>query len=128
MAEAATTGAGASGRLLEVADLKTHFHVREGLFRNVSGSIKAVDGVSFSLAHGETLGVVGESGCGKTTLGLTILGSVRSQEATITGNILFHHESGVVDMNALSTRDLRAARRHIQMVFQGIRSRRSIRA
>ena len=118
MAEAATTGEGSSGRLLEVADLKTHFYVREGLFRNVSGSIKAVDGVSFSLDQGETLGVVGESGCGKTTLGLTIMGSVRSQEATITGNVLFHHESGVVDMNALSTRDLRAARRHIQMVFQ----------
>ena len=118
MAEAAANGAGSPGRLLEVAQLKTHFYVREGLFRNVSGRIKAVDGVSFSLEQGETLGVVGESGCGKTTLGLTIMGSVSRQEATISGNVLFQHETGVVDMNALSTRDLRAARRHIQMVFQ----------
>ena len=118
MDEGATTGAESPGRLLEVAELKTHFYVREGLFRNVSGHIRAVDGVSFSLGQGETLGVVGESGCGKTTLGLTIMGSVSRQEATITGNVLFHHETGIVDMNALSTRDLRAARRQIQMVFQ----------
>jgi ABC-type oligopeptide transport system ATPase subunit len=60
--------------LLEVRDLKKHFPVRKGLFGRVAGWVRAVDGVSFALAPGETLGLVGESGCGKTTLAASCSG------------------------------------------------------
>jgi ABC-type oligopeptide transport system ATPase subunit len=59
--------------LLEVKNLKKYFPVRRGVFRRVVGYVKAVDGVSFFIREGETLGLVGESGCGKTTVGRTIL-------------------------------------------------------
>src|SRR4051794_29785319 len=59
--------------LLSVRDLHTHFPVKRGLLRRTVGQVKAVDGVSFDLAPGQTLGLVGESGCGKTTVGRTIL-------------------------------------------------------
>ncbi|MFX7712915.1 ATP-binding cassette domain-containing protein, partial [Acinetobacter baumannii] len=59
--------------LLEVAGLKKHFPVRQGVFSRVRGWVRAVDGISFRVGHGETLGLVGESGCGKSTAGKTIL-------------------------------------------------------
>ena len=59
--------------LLSVSDLKIHFPIRRGLFSRVVGHVYAVDGISFTLKRGETLGLVGESGCGKTTTGLAIL-------------------------------------------------------
>lgn len=59
--------------LLEVKGLKVHFPVRQGLFSRVKGYVRAVDGVSFSIEPGETLGLVGESGCGKTTLGRAVI-------------------------------------------------------
>src|SRR6185503_11443658 len=63
----------ASSNLLEVADLKVYFPVRKGLFKRVVGNVKAVDGVSLSIRAGRTLALVGESGCGKTTVGKGIL-------------------------------------------------------
>ena len=59
--------------LLEVKELKTYFAIKKGLFSSITGHVKAVDGVSFNIAKGEVLALVGESGCGKTTIGRTIL-------------------------------------------------------
>ena len=96
--------------LLTVTDLKTHFPVRSGLLGRVSGHVKAVDGVSFELARGETLGLVGESGSGKTTVGRTLL---RLQAAT-GGRVTFDG----TDVFAASGETLRKLRRRMQIVFQ----------
>ena len=96
--------------LLVVENLQTHFPVRRGLLRRVSGSVQAVDGVSFSIARRRTLGLVGESGCGKTTVGRSILRLVEP-----TGGDVRFAGASVRGMNA---RDLRALRRRMQIVFQ----------
>src|SRR5712691_6289704 len=74
MAEANTLN-GSAGRpaVLDVSDLKKHFPIRKGLLQRAGGTVFAVDGVSFSIRQGETLGLVGESGCGKSTVGRTVL-------------------------------------------------------
>jgi oligopeptide/dipeptide ABC transporter ATP-binding protein len=96
--------------LLEVKDLQVHFPLQRGLFGGAHESVKAVDGVSFTLAPGETLGLVGESGCGKTTLGRAI---VRLVPPTA-GSIWFQGE----DLAGLSAIALRARRRELQIIFQ----------
>jgi oligopeptide transport system ATP-binding protein len=96
--------------LLEVKKLKVHFPVKHGLFSRVRDYVKAVDDVSFTIEPGETLGLVGESGCGKTTLGRTI---VKLIEPTA-GSIEFEGE----DIARLSGAALRARRRKFQMIFQ----------
>ncbi len=96
--------------LLEVQNLKVHFPVKHGVFSRVRAHVKAVDDVSFSLASAETLGLVGESGCGKTTLGRAI---VRLVEPTA-GSVLFEGE----DIANMSGGELRARRRRLQMIFQ----------
>jgi oligopeptide transport system ATP-binding protein len=96
--------------LLEVNNLKVHFPVKQGAFRSARGQVKAVDGVSFSLAPGETLGLVGESGCGKTTLGRAIVRLIEPTE----GSIQFEGE----DIARMNGRVLRARRRKFQMIFQ----------
>jgi oligopeptide transport system ATP-binding protein len=96
--------------LLEVRNLKVHFPVRHGMFSHARPQVQAVDDVSFSIAPGETLGLVGESGCGKTTLGRAI---VRLVEPTA-GSVLFEGE----DIARMNGRDLRARRRRFQMIFQ----------
>jgi oligopeptide/dipeptide ABC transporter ATP-binding protein len=101
----------ASKTLVEVRDLKMHFPLTSGLLiQRTVGYVRAVDGVSFSINRGETLGLVGESGSGKTTIGRTI---VRLYKPT-GGEILF----GGQDLAKLSGEDLRQLRRRIQMVFQ----------
>ena len=101
--------------LIEVLDLKTHFPVRKGILRKVVGQVKAVDGVDLVIHRGETMGLVGESGCGKTTLGRSI---VRLEEPTA-GRILFHRdERGPVDLTALDKESLRQRRRELQYIFQ----------
>ena len=96
--------------LLEVKNLKVHFPVKHGLFSRVKAHVKAVDDVSFAIQPGETLGLVGESGCGKTTLGRAI---VKLVEPTA-GSIIFEGE----DIARLSGTELRRRRRGFQMIFQ----------
>ena len=96
--------------LLEVKNLKVHFPVKHGLFSRARETVKAVDDVSFTIAPGETLGLVGESGCGKTTLGRAIL---RLLEPTA-GQILLEGE----DITKMNGSTLRVRRRKFQMIFQ----------
>jgi len=96
--------------LLEVRDLKKHFPVRTGLLQRVTAHVKAVDGVSFSLDQGETLGLVGESGCGKSTTGRAIL---RLLPVT-SGEVMFQGKN----LLAMHGEELRRARQQFQMVFQ----------
>ena len=96
--------------LLEVKNLQVHFPVNAGVFRRAHESVKAVDDVSFTIAPGETLGLVGESGCGKTTLGRAI---VRLVEPTA-GSIFLEGE----DLTPLRGAELRARRRKMQIIFQ----------
>jgi len=101
--------------LLEVRDIKKHFPITRGMFSAVRGYVRAVDGVSFSIGKGEVLGLVGESGCGKTTTGRVII----RLYAPTAGQILFRLPDGqVVDLARLEQRDLRPLRRHMQMIFQ----------
>lgn len=96
--------------LVEVKELKKYFPVKKGFFRHTSGYIKAVDGVNFSIARGETFGLVGESGCGKTTVGKLVL---RLMEADA-GTILFEKN----DLRKLSSAELRKKRKDFQIIFQ----------
>ena len=96
--------------LVDVREVRTYFPIRSGILQRVVAQVKAVDGVSFTIQEGETLGLVGESGCGKTTIGRTIL---RLQEAT-DGTVLFEGE----DLFKVSSSRLKQLRRDMQIVFQ----------
>ncbi len=96
--------------LLEVKDLVVHFPIYKGFLKRQTGSVEAVNGVSFSLQEGKTLGIVGESGCGKTTLGRSL---VRLNQPT-GGSIFFYGE----DICRLKEKNLKTVRKNIQMVFQ----------
>ena len=100
--------------LLEVRELKKYFPIQKGLLRRTTGHVKAVDGINLFIRKGETLGLVGESGCGKTTTGRCI---VRVYEPTA-GEILFHGDGSAIDLNRLDRRELKTFRRHMQMIFQ----------
>ncbi len=96
--------------LLDVKGLKKYYPVKKGFWKRTVGYVKAVDGVDFTINRGETFGLVGESGCGKTTIGKSIL---RLTEAT-DGQILFDGK----DILKLSKEELRQERRHMQIIFQ----------
>jgi ABC-type oligopeptide transport system ATPase subunit len=96
--------------LIQVQNLVKHFAVRGGLLQRTTAHVQAVDNVSFSIRKGETLGLVGESGCGKTTAGRAILRLIEPTE----GRVLFDGE----DLTAASGPDLKKFRRRMQIVFQ----------
>ncbi|MCM3663034.1 dipeptide ABC transporter ATP-binding protein [Mesobacillus subterraneus] len=96
--------------LLEIKNLKTYYPVKGGFFRRTVGNVKAVDDVSFEIKKGETLGLVGESGCGKSTTGRTIIRLLNATD----GEILFEGK----DITKLRGKTLQAIRQDIQMVFQ----------
>src|SRR5260370_11001216 len=100
--------------LLEVEGLKKHFPIRRGLLQRVVGQVKAVDGVSFALRRGETLGLVGESGCGKTTAGRCLLRLIEPSG----GKVFLHAGGQTSDLLSLDSRALRRMRPRMQMIFQ----------
>lgn len=99
-----------SDTLISIRDLKKHFHVKLGAFGERSGVVHAVDGVSFDIFRGETLGLVGESGCGKSTTGYTIVQLYRATEGTVRYND--------IDLTSLPDKELRPLRKEVQIVFQ----------
>jgi peptide/nickel transport system ATP-binding protein/oligopeptide transport system ATP-binding protein len=106
--------------ILEVKDLHVRFPVFGGLLLRKTGDVHAVNGVSFALNQGETLGLVGESGSGKTTVGRAIINILRamSYSVEVSGEILYHHPSGIVNLAPLSGHAMRPYRTDIQMIFQ----------
>jgi oligopeptide transport system ATP-binding protein len=110
MTTSRSISSGQASPLLEVTHLVKHFPIRKGLLARTVGQVRAVDGVSFSVHSGEVLGVVGESGCGKTTMGRCVL---RLVEPT-SGSIKFEGREIV----GLRRRELRALRREMQIIFQ----------
>ena len=96
--------------IVEVDDLKVHFPIRSGIFKTLAGSVKAVDGVTFEVRRGETLGLVGESGCGKSTIGRAM---IRLREPT-SGHVYFDG----TDLASLKAEPLRKMRRRMQIIFQ----------
>ncbi len=100
--------------LLEVRNVRKYFPIERGFLRRHVGDVKAVDDVSLTVNQGEALGLVGESGCGKTTLGRCVMRGIRASG----GSIHLRLADAMVDLNALSAKELRGIRKHIQMVFQ----------
>jgi oligopeptide/dipeptide ABC transporter ATP-binding protein len=96
--------------VLEVVGLKKHFPIRKGLLRRTTGQVYAVDGISFSIAEGETLGLVGESGCGKSTVGRTILRLIEPTDGSI--------RIDGRDITRIPKAELRPYRRQMQIIFQ----------
>ncbi|HZT86328.1 MAG TPA: dipeptide ABC transporter ATP-binding protein [Stellaceae bacterium] len=110
MAEAARANGANGAAVLEVANLKKHFPVKRGVLRRTVGQVFAVDGVSFSIGEGETLGLVGESGCGKSTVARTVLRLIEPTAGAI--------RLGGKDVTRLGKSAMRPFRRQMQMIFQ----------
>lgn len=100
--------------LLDVRNLKMHFPITKGLFSKIHGYVRAVDDVSFFVRYGETLGLVGESGCGKTTVGRCV---ARAYQPT-DGQVLFQQNGSAVDLAQMDGKELSQYRKDIRMIFQ----------
>jgi oligopeptide/dipeptide ABC transporter ATP-binding protein len=100
--------------ILKLKNVKTYFPVRKGVFKKTVGHIKAVDGVNLEIYRGETLGLVGESGCGKTTLGKSILQLVKATE----GEIIYNDKNNERDLRKLNSEEMKDVRKKLQIVFQ----------
>ena len=101
--------------LLEVQDLKKFFPIKRGFFKRVVGHVRAVDNISLHIMEGETLGMVGESGCGKTTAGRSILRAIQPTS----GKVLFRDRNlGKIDVAQLDDKEIIVARRSMRMIFQ----------
>jgi peptide/nickel transport system ATP-binding protein len=107
---AANEGLDTGRNLLEVNRLKVHFPIHKGLFKRIVGHVKAVDGVSLELQRGRTVALVGESGCGKTTVGKALLQLIRPTA----GSVRYQD----MELTAMTTRELRPHRRDLQIIFQ----------
>jgi peptide/nickel transport system ATP-binding protein len=100
--------------LLEVRNLKKHFPIQKGFLRKVVGHVRAVDGVDLFIREGETLGLVGESGCGKTTTGRLILRAIEPTE----GEVLFRKNGELINITGLPPQAMKPLRRDMQIIFQ----------
>lgn len=101
--------------VLEISGLRKHFPIVRGFFRRTVGHVKAVDDVNFHVRRGETLALVGESGCGKTTTGRCIMRAIEPSG----GKVLFHRQDGeAINITALDRVTLRSVQRHMGMIFQ----------
>jgi oligopeptide transport system ATP-binding protein len=107
-------------KILEVQNLRVGFPVVGGVFARKIGEVRAVDGVSFALEKGETLGLVGESGCGKSTVGRAIVNILRAMVygVEISGNVIYDSTTGPIDLAKLNRSGMRPYRADIQMIFQ----------
>ena len=101
-------------KLLEILDLKQYFPIQRGFLKRTVGYIKAVNGVSLTLDKNETLGLVGESGCGKTTLGRSVLRLYRPTD----GQVFYHKNGDKLSVLDLSRREMRDIRAEMQIIFQ----------
>ena len=101
--------------ILEVRNLKKHFPIVQGLMRRVTGYVKAVDGVTFTVPEGKTMGLVGESGCGKTTTGRCILRAIQPTSGEVT---FYDEDLGPTNVTEVDKQTLRHLRRNMQMIFQ----------
>lgn len=102
------------GVLLDVRNLRKYYPVQKGFLRRVVEHVKAVDDVSFDVREGETLGLVGESGCGKTTVAKSVLRAIDPTD----GEVLFRYGGEFTDVTRLEGQELKRVRRNIQMIFQ----------
>lgn len=107
-------------KLVEVENLKVHFPIFGGVLSRRVATVKAVDGISFSINRKETIGMVGESGCGKTTVGRALVAILRQlyPEVEISGSIKYHDDGKTVDFARVKAGELRKYRSKVQMIFQ----------